>query len=192
MGRLNKPAQDGYTYRSPGQTNAKDLTPNLNEDVVASQRADVERIRKGLEAPAKREFNRRMQQEAAGRAILRTGARGNAAAAALLSGMDIGEELNKNDTVRSGVRKAIDKTVGPLVDKIATRGDRVTLTPETKRRAEEEEGFRTAERALRKVDGVDDEDESPKKYARGGKVKASASRRGDGIAQRGKTRGRMV
>ena len=32
MGRLNKPAKDGYIYRSPGQTNAKDLTPG--QDVI--------------------------------------------------------------------------------------------------------------------------------------------------------------
>lgn len=33
---------------------------------------------------------------------------------------------------------------------------------------------------------------SVKKMAKGGSVKSSASRRGDGCAQRGKTRGRMI
>jgi hypothetical protein len=32
----------------------------------------------------------------------------------------------------------------------------------------------------------------PVKKAKGGSVKSSASKRGDGIAQRGKTKGRMV
>jgi hypothetical protein len=44
MGRLNKPAKEGYSYRSPNQTNAQDLTPNLMEDVIASQNADSDRI----------------------------------------------------------------------------------------------------------------------------------------------------
>lgn len=37
MGRLNKPEIPGYRYRSAGQTNAKDLMPNLREDVVAAK-----------------------------------------------------------------------------------------------------------------------------------------------------------
>ena len=58
MGRLNKPKKEGYTYRSPNQTNAKDLTPNPKEDVVASNEADLERIKKGLDQKTNREGER--------------------------------------------------------------------------------------------------------------------------------------
>ena len=72
MGRLNKPAIEGYKYRSPNQTNAKDLTPNLREDVIASQKADTERISRGLDTSETRPQNRKQVQEAGGRAISRS------------------------------------------------------------------------------------------------------------------------
>jgi hypothetical protein len=56
----------------------------------------------------------------------------------------------------------------------------------------EEENFQEVQRILRKVD----EDIEAEKYAKPDKYKSggavSASRRGDGIAQRGKTRGKMA
>ena len=72
MGRLNKPAKEGYRYRSPNQTNAEDLAPNLLEDVAASQEADFGRIRRGVDSTATNPANRRRQQEAGGRATLRS------------------------------------------------------------------------------------------------------------------------
>lgn len=48
LGRLNKPEIEGYKYRSPDQTNAKDYTPNLRENVGKSVEADAERIKKEL------------------------------------------------------------------------------------------------------------------------------------------------
>ena len=75
MGRLNKPEIPGYKYRSPGQTNAKDLMPNLREDVLESQKADVERICRGLDTTKTRPQNRGQGQEAGGRATTRTGGR---------------------------------------------------------------------------------------------------------------------
>jgi hypothetical protein len=67
MGRLNKPAIPGYRYRSPGQTNARDRMPNLLEDVIESQGADTERIRRGLDTAETRPQNRKQVQEAGGR-----------------------------------------------------------------------------------------------------------------------------
>ena len=72
LGRLNKPAKSGYKYRSPNQTNAEDLTPNLMEDVGASQRADFDRFKKGITNDSKNPANRKRSQDAAKRAASRT------------------------------------------------------------------------------------------------------------------------
>jgi len=181
MGRLNRPAQEGYTYRSPGQTNARDLLPNLREDVVASQRADAERIRRGLNPTAAREYNRLMQQEAGGRATTRTGGRA-LTGLALGAGYGIGREIDE----RTGVgKKIVEKSgLGDVVDKVVNMRDKVELSPRAKKKAE-------------KADDSDASDKFQPRYSegdfgmkKGGKV-SSASSRADGIAQRGKTKGRM-
>lgn len=185
MGRLNRPAKEGYPYRSPGQTNARDLTPNLEEDVVASQRADTERIRRGLDTTAtKNAANRLRQQEAAGRAITRTGGRAGLAGAALQGGYEAGRALDE----ATGVGKKIVDKAGPLIDRAST-GERVKLSKESKQRIKDEEDFQDMQRALQEVEA--ERRESDKSYARGGLV-GSASKRADGIAQRGKTKGRIV
>ena len=204
MGRLNKPARVGYTYRSPGQTNAKDVTPNLREDVVASQSADNERIRRGLNADAARANNRRTQQEAGGRAITRTGGRAGLAALAGEAGYALGRKIDEETGVG---KKIVDKTVGPSIDRVVAAKERVTLSPEAKARIEageleEKASVKPMKRTMDSAspegkmrpgrnEEIDDETrESAGGYKRGGKVN-SASRRGDGIAQRGKTRGKM-
>jgi hypothetical protein len=204
MGRLNKPSREGYTYRSPGQTNAKDVTPNLREDVVASQSADNERIRRGLNADAARANNRRTQQEAGGRAITRTGGRAGLAALAGEAGYALGRKIDEETGVG---KKIVDKTVGPSIDRVVAAKERVTLSPEAKARIEageleEKASVKPMKRTMDSAspegkmrpgrnEEIDDETrESAGGYKRGGKVN-SASRRGDGIAQRGKTRGKM-
>ena len=99
MGRLNKPAREGYTYRSPGQTNARDVTPNLREDVMASQRADNERIGRGLDTSGTRPQNRSQVQNAAGRAITRTGGRAGLAALAGEAGYALGRKIDEETGV---------------------------------------------------------------------------------------------
>jgi hypothetical protein len=205
MGRLNKPSREGYTYRSPGQTNAKDATPNLREDVIASQNADNERIKRGLNADAARANNRRTQQEAGGRAITRTGGRAGLAALAAQAGYAVGKKLDEETGVG---KKLIDKTVGPSIDRAVASKDRVTLSPEAKARIEageleEKASVKPMKRTMDSAspegkmrpgrnEEIDDETrESAGGYKRGGKVN-SASRRGDGIAQRGKTRGKYL
>jgi hypothetical protein len=204
MGRLNKPSREGYTYRSPGQTNAKDVTPNLREDVIASQSADNERIKRGLNADAARANNRKTQQEAGGRAITRTGGRAGLAALAGEAGYALGRKIDEETGVG---KKLIDKTVGPSIDRAVASKDRVTLSPEAKARIEageleEKASVKPMKRTMDSAspegkmrpgrnEEIDDETrESAGGYKRGGKVN-SASRRGDGIAQRGKTRGKM-
>ena len=204
MGRLNKPAREGYTYRSPGQTNAKDATPNLREDVIASQSADNERIKRGLNADAARANNRRTQQEAGGRAITRTGGRAGLAALAGEAGYALGKKIDEETGVG---KKIVDKTVGPSIDRAVASKDRVTLSPEAKARIEageleEKASVKPMKRTMNSAspegkmrpgrnEEIDDETrESAGGYKRGGKVN-SASSRGDGIAQRGKTRGKM-
>ena len=205
MGRLNKPAREGYTYRSPGQTNAKDATPNLREDVIASQSADNERIKRGLNADAARANNRRTQQEAGGRAITRTGGRAGLAALAGEAGYALGRKIDEETGVG---KKLIDKTVGPSIDRAVASKDRVTLSPEAKARIEageleEKASVKPMKRTMNSAspegkmrpgrnEEIDDETrESAGGYKRGGKVN-STSRRGDGIAQRGKTKGKYL
>ena len=183
MGRLNKPKKEGYTYRSPNQTNAKDLTPNPKEDVVASNEADLERIKKGLDQKTNREgergyMDRAKTQEAAGRALSRTMGRAGAAQAAFMAGRGIGELIDKNTNVGKYIDKAIDKASVP--------SDRVKLTKEAQERVDQEQAFKDVEDAMRRVRNNED-----KEYKKGGKV-SSASRRADGAAQRGKTRGRYI
>jgi len=205
MGRLNKPAKEGYTYRSPGQTNAKDITPNLREDVMASQDADNERIKRGLDTSKTRPQNRSQVQNAAGRAITRTGGRAGLAALAGEAGYALGRKVD----VENGVgQKLIDKKVGPSIDRAVASKDRVTLSPEAKARIEageleEKASVKPMKRTMDSAspegkmrpgrnEEIDDETrKSAGGYKRGGKVN-SASSRGDGIAQRGKTKGKYL
>jgi hypothetical protein len=196
MGRLNKPAQTGFRYRSPEQTNARDLTPNLGEDVVASQSADAERIRKGLGADAKREYNRRMQQEAGGRAILRTAGRANLAGAALGAGYEAGRALDEK--TGAGKKLVEDTKLGKMAERMAKPKEKVELSEDAKRRLDEEEVDRLtretkAEKAAERAERKDKDDfDEGKAYKRGGRVAASkGASRADGIAQRGKTRGML-
>ena len=191
MGRLNKSAKEGYTYRSPSQTNARDLLPNLREDVVASQRADAERIGKGLNPTAGREYNRRMQQEAGGRATTRTGGRAGLGSLALELGYLGGRAIDE----KTGVgKKIVEKSgLGDVVDKVVNMRDKVKLSPRAKERLEEER--------LKEMNDESDA-QGPDKFQprysegdfgmkKGGKV-SSASSRADGCCVKGKTKGRLL
>jgi len=148
MPRLNKPEIEGYTYRSPSQTNARSLLPHPRENVVESQRADIDRIGRGLNASGKTERGRLAQQEAAGRAITRTTGRAAGVGAAGIAGAEIGERMRDNDS-------------------------------------EDKKDDETPSRA-----GMG-EIMSGKGMKKGGSV-SSASKRADGCATKGKTKGRFV
>jgi hypothetical protein len=194
MGRLNKPEIEGYRYRSPKQTNARDLTPHPLEETIPAQEADIGRIRRGLNADAAREYNRRLQQEAGGRAALRTGARAGLAGLAYEGGKAAGRALDEKYPELG--KKIVDKTVGPVIDKMVEKSrDKVELSKDAKRRIKEENDESVNTRGdfdyeptarmmgMKKGGAV--------KMAKGGSV-SSASSRGDGCAQRGKTKGRML
>ena len=219
MGRLNKPAREGYTYRSPGQTNAKDVAPNLREDVTASQSADNERIKRGLDTSGTRAQNRSQVQNAAGRAITRTAGRAGLAGLAAEAGYAVGKKLDEETGVG---KKIVDKSgLGNAAEKAANRRDKVELSKDAKARLDEEEvdNYRReteAEDKERKAySGKDEENykgdgmkrggmttkfmsfskkgkpagmKPVTKMASGGSFRASAN----GIAQRGKTRGKMM
>jgi hypothetical protein len=96
-----------------------------------------------------------------------------------MAGRAIGEEIDKRNPK---VGKAIDK----VIDKASVPSDRVKLTKEAQERVDQEQAFKDVEDAMRRVKNNED-----KEYKRGGKVN-SASSRADGIAKRGKTRGRVM
>ena len=183
MGRLNKPEIPGYRYRSPGQTNARDLMPNLREDVLESQNADAERIRRGLNTAETRPQNRKQVQEAGGRATVRSAGRAGLLQLAGEAGYGLGREIDertgagKKMVESSEVLKAIAKKMGD--------SDRVKLSEDSKNRIADMQN----DQAMREVDAEKEgmkHGGSVKKYASGGFVKSA-----DGIAQRGKTKGRM-
>jgi hypothetical protein len=200
LGRLNKPAIEGYKYRSPNQTNAQDYTPNLKEDAGKSVKADNERIKKGLDAagesPAQTESRRNSphgnlsQKDAAGRGITRMSSRAGLAGAAYATGEEIGKkldkefpELGKNIVEKSGM--------GPAIDKVVNMRDKVELSKSAKERLSEDkdEGPSRGPRIS--------ENESTREMLdilgkasmkKGGTVRSKASRRADGIAKKGFTR----
>lgn len=188
MGRLNKPAKEGYRYRSPSQTNAEDLTPNLLEDVAASQESDFGRIRRGVDSTATNPANRRRQQEAGGRATLRSLGRAGLLGAAAEAGQAIGREIDRrNPEVGEVAEKAIEGSgVGSLMRRRAVSPGRVEFSDE----AEQKLVDRDVLRARAAADEIMQEQKS-RGYAKGGSV-GSASKRADGIAQRGKTRGKFI
>jgi len=83
--------------RSPGESNANRWAADVKEDVVKSQKTDIERLRKGISGKAKEgltqaqaDFGRKQTKAAAVRGALRTASRlgylGGAAGAGYLAG----------------------------------------------------------------------------------------------------------
>jgi hypothetical protein len=193
MGRLNRPAQPGYEYRSPGQTNANDLIPNLREDVIASQRADNERMRRAFttdETPAQTEARRNSPRgnlstrDAGGRSIIRSGIRAGGADIALGLGMLAGDKLNKRYGISDKIVDAASRNSPreQAVERMLKDEDDISIG----RRVDAQIA---AEKAAKKDEPEPEYRGGPPAYKKGGKV--TASRRADGIAQRGKTRGKI-
>lgn len=185
MGRLNKPARDGYRYRSPNQTNARDVTPNLREDVMASQSADNERIRRGLNTAETRPQNRAQVQNAAARAVTRSTGRAGLGSLAFEAGYALGRKLDEDgipftDGMGKGVgKKIVEKSgLGKAAEKAVNRRDKVELSEDSKNRLDEME----VDEALREVDAERKarkyaEKDEPSEFKKGGSV------RGWGIAR---------
>ena len=186
LGRLNKPAIEGYKYRSPNQTNAQDYTPNLKEDAGKSVKADAERIKKGLD-PSTNETQR--TKDAAGRATTRMASRAGLAGLAYTAGEEVGKKLDKEFPELG--KKIVDKSgVGPAIDKVVNMRDKVELSKSAKERLSEDkdEGPSRGPRISENESTREMLDMLGKaSMKKGGKVK-SASARADGCCIRGKTR----
>jgi hypothetical protein len=170
--------------------------PNLREDVMASQGADMRRIGRAFstdETPAQTEARRNSPRgnlstrDAAGRAMVRSGVRGAAVDLALKGGVYLGDKLNKrygisdklvDSASRNSPREqAVERMLRDEDDiSIGRRVDAQIASEKAAKRDEPEPEYRGGP--------------SPS-YKKGGKVN-SASKRADGIASRGKTRGKMV
>jgi len=192
MGRLNRSAPEDAAIRfdSAGQTNAKDLTPNLREDVARGVKQDAGRIKKGMDTSETRTQNRAQVQNAAGRAITRMASRAGLAGAALEGGYEAGRAVDE----KTGLgKKIVEKSgLGDLAERVVNSRDKVELSKESKERIAKSE---PVEATFRKSKDTEKEPPEmathykPDNYKSGGKV--NASRRADGIAQRGKTRGKV-
>jgi hypothetical protein len=186
MGRLNKPAKDGYTYRSPGQTNARDVMPNLREDVGASQNADIDRIRRGLNTAETRPQNRAQVQNAAARAVTRSTGRAGLGSLAGEAGYALGRKLDEEgipftDGVGKGVgKKIVEKSgLGSAAEKAANRRDKVELSEDSKNRLDDMD----TDRVMREVD----EERKARKYAE--KDESSEYKKGGAVRGWGMARG---
>lgn len=132
FGRLNKPAQEGYRYRSPGQTNAKDVLPNPREDVVRSQTADAAKIRRGLDTTdIANAGNRAKAQVAGAKALTRTASRALGAAGALQTGYELGRAIDE----KTGVGR---KMVDTVADRMPSTREGVKLSKESEKRMADE------------------------------------------------------
>jgi len=168
MPKLNLPAKEGFQYRSPEQTNARSMTPHPMEDVMGSQRADIGRIGRGLNASGVTPRGRAMQQEAAGRAITRTLGRAGALGAVGLGGAEIGKKLAGKGMESSGeeMSQMSERPAPKAAPKAALKTSTprgVVEMPQSSIREGENEGIDedTRRRAMQSVEGM----------KRGGKVK---------------------
>ena len=175
-----------------------DKLPAMSEDVVSRGKKDISAIRKGMSAGTSGLHGAAQDvlKEAGARGITRMAGRANLGAAALDAGYGLGREIDE----RTGAGKKMVEGSGALrgiADKMSA-SDRVKLSEAAKERLDD----MANDKALREVDaereaskyGKGDEEGMKrggkvKAYAKGGSV--SASSRGDGIATKGKTRGRM-
>jgi len=92
--------------RSPGQSNANRLAPSLRENVVPSQTRDVERIGRGMNTTGRSALTRSAQQQAGGRALIRTAGRAGAVGAAAMAGYAVGSEIAESSQASKEKRVA--------------------------------------------------------------------------------------
>ena len=183
----------------PSKPTKWDKLPSMTEDVVRRSREDLGAIRRGMGAGASKLSGTAQDvvKEAGARGLTRMAGRVAPAAAALEAGYTLGREIDE----RTGAgKKVVDESgLGRAAGRAALAGrEGAKLSAGAKQRMadmENDEALRSVdtERAASKYGKGDEEGMKRggkvKKYAAGGSV--SASRRADGIAAKGKTRGRM-
>jgi hypothetical protein len=128
----NKPGSD-YVNRSPKESNAaKSRASLLEKDTGTAVKRDVQRVGRGLNPTGKSALTRAAQTEAAGRATTRLASRLGYAGAAFTAGTYIGDKIN--EMYPDLGKKAVDKTVGKVIDELAVKGKRAELTADAKKR----------------------------------------------------------
>ena len=188
-----------------------DNLPGLRDDVVARDREDTAKAKKGREVDSSKLTGgaKDAVREAGQRASNRKIGRRADALGALGAGYMVGREIDKATGIG---KKIVDKGgLGDIVDKAASRRGKVELSKSAKERLQDEEidqmrrDVETEEKARREYSGrredgsrvPSDEDYKGDGMKRGGKVKKmasggmTASKRADGIASRGKTKCKM-
>tara|TARA_R110002126_G_scaffold36293_2_gene110613 strand:+ start:17 stop:577 length:561 start_codon:yes stop_codon:yes gene_type:complete len=180
-----------------------DKLPNPMQYDTKTADRDADAVKKALNPPKHIKGGALDSVRAAGmRGGTRLGGAAGLAGLAYEGGKFIGRKI---DEKTGAGKKIVDETVGPSIDRVIGAQDRVTLSPEAKARIDAGElDKKETKPRTRKTEGsspegklqpgrnpeIDDETrESAGGYKKGGKV--SASNRADGIAQRGKTKGRM-
>jgi hypothetical protein len=160
--------------------------PGLSDDVVERSVEDYKKYRKGknVDKSNLKGGAREVVKEAGTRARNRNIGRAGAAGAAFEAGYGIGREIDE----RTGAgKKLVEKSgLGDLAAKAGASGPRVKLSQEAQDRVDDE----GVDKILRNFKDPDTS-QPGSEYKRGGKV-SSASSRADGIATKGKTRGRFL
>lgn len=173
-----------------------DRVPGMTDDVVKRSVEDVQKVRKGMNVDSSdlKGGARQAVREAAGRAASRLAGRAGAAGAALEGGYALGREIDERTGL--GKRMVDESGLGDAAERMVNRRDKVELSKESQERiakGELEEKRKETAKRTRSEEPADDEMASHyRPYKKGGKVKVTASSRADGIAKRGKTRGRYV
>ena len=185
-----------------------DNLPGLKDDVVARDREDTAKAKKGREVDSSKLTGgaKDAVREAGKRAENRKVGRRGAGVAAFEIGYGAGRALDE----KTGLgKKMVDKSgLGSAAEKAANMRDKVELSKDAKARLDEEEvdNYRreteAEDKARKAYSGKDEESYKGDGMKRGGRVKkmafggmtsgaSSASKRADGIATKGKTRGKM-
>lgn len=188
-----------------------DNLPGLKDDVVARDREDTAKAKKGREVDSSKLSGgaKEAVREAGKRAENRKVGRRGAGVAAFEVGYMAGRELDE----KTGIgKKLVEKSgLGDAAEKASSRRDKVELSKSAKERLQDEEidqirrDTDAAEKARREYSGrredgsrlPSDEDYKGDGMKRGGRVKKmasggmTASKRADGIATKGKTKCKM-
>ncbi len=101
--------------RSPGQSNANRVIPSPSENVGSSQMRDVQRIGTGMNPTGQSALTRSAQQQAAGRAILRTASRAGMGAnilGAAAAGYESAKEESRSRLSAVDARESYKNIVG--------------------------------------------------------------------------------
>jgi hypothetical protein len=179
--------------------------PGGRDDVFARDREDTAKAKKGRDVDSSKLTGgaKEAVREAGKRAENRKIGRRGAGVAALEAGYVTGRAIDESTGLG---KKLVEKSgLGDAAERSASRRDKVELSKSAKERLEDMDTDATMRevdrdiKAAKEYSGKDKPSEylGDDEYKRGGQVKKmasggmTASKRADGIAQRGKTRGKM-